>query len=269
MRCVCAVRPESFSHRAVGTEPFRSSVPAATSGTHLLHLDKALLFCLYPYAILLFCENLAELLILLDTGFLVRGAQLLHLLLRKFFELTAGTGHVSFKLCTAAGRTGTSRARPESGAETHSATPHEQRVCLHLLDFLEIELVNLLILLFCEGKETVHMVCDHFGTLLYGHLFRPWKIGTIHSFRGSFRPLGGSCRFILGDGQRRCRNQCGSYQTLNETVHNLLDFKKIQESGHHKHRADLIAYILHNHLAAFSAAAFLMERNNLSPELEM
>ena len=164
-----------------GTEDM--SMPAATLIAHLLHAYQTFLLCLDPFAVLLVGEDLAQFLILFQTGFLVSGLELFHLLLSERVELAVCTCHISLELCTVA--TGTARsAGAESGtsagttgAKAHAAATHEQRVSLHLLEFLEIELVNLLILLVCECEESVHLVCALVRQLLDGHL---GGLGALH-----------------------------------------------------------------------------------------
>ena len=126
------------THGAVGAESavtHSRSESASAVLTHLLHTYKAFLFRLDPLAILVFSENLAELLVFLQTGFLVCFTELFHLLLRERGEFATHTGNIPLELGTVSGTAGTTRAKTGAGAHTgtEATTPEKERVGLHLL----------------------------------------------------------------------------------------------------------------------------------------
>ena len=183
---------------AVGAESVGThsrSESTATVLTHLLHTDKAFLLCLDPLAILLFSENLAELLVFLQTGFLVCFTELFHLLLCKRGEFATHTGHIPLELGTGSGAAGATRTKTGAHTGTETTPPEKERVGLHLLEFFEIEFINLLVLFVGKGQQTVHLICNHMSPLLYRHLL---GLGTLHLVKGSsIGPLGRLRKIIL------------------------------------------------------------------------
>lgn len=129
---------------------------------HLLHLYQALLLGLYPLAVLLVREDLAQLLVLFHAGFFALLPELFALLLAELLELGA-FGALSH-LATGARTAGTWT----EASVAHAATAQEQRVGFALLDLFEVDFVNLLVLLVAEGKQAVHTVGHLMRDLLFG-----------------------------------------------------------------------------------------------------